>query len=142
MTQEPGEHLDEEPQSARGAPGSRDTGSDDPSAGEHRRGGAFEDESTISTDEPGWRRPDDAGGAGSASDESGVPPYDDRQQEANSPEHMRARAGDPDGAGQAQKSAVEHEKPSESDPGVGPAHHPGTRRGEDRPPETAHPDET
>ena len=33
MTEEPGEHLSEEPQSARGAPGSRDTGSDEPGTG-------------------------------------------------------------------------------------------------------------
>lgn len=29
----PGEHVTEEPQEERGAPGSRDTGSDEPSAG-------------------------------------------------------------------------------------------------------------
>ncbi|NKS72586.1 hypothetical protein GS531_06665 [Rhodococcus hoagii] len=67
--------------------------------------------------EPGWQRPADAGGHGASSDEAVVPPYDDRQQEAESPEHMRARAGDPDGAGQAQKSGVQHEQPSESDRG-------------------------
>ena len=33
MTDEPGAHLDEEPQSERGAPGSRDTGSDEPAGG-------------------------------------------------------------------------------------------------------------
>ena len=33
MTDEPGEQLDEEPQNERGAPGSRDTGSDEPSGG-------------------------------------------------------------------------------------------------------------
>jgi len=33
MTDLPGEQLDEEPQAERGAPGSRDTGSDKPSAG-------------------------------------------------------------------------------------------------------------
>jgi hypothetical protein len=31
--QEPGEQLDEEPQAERGAPGSRDTGSDEPGGG-------------------------------------------------------------------------------------------------------------
>lgn len=140
MTGEPGEHLEEEPQSARGAPGSRDTGADDPSAGEHRREGAFDEESMISSGEPGWQRPDDAGGA-TASEESPVPPYDDRQQQAKSEEHMRSRAGDPDGGGQAQRSAVRHDKPSTSDEGVGPAHQKGTRRGEGQPPETTHPDQ-
>ena len=33
MTETPGEHLDEEPQAERGAMGSRDTGSDEPSGG-------------------------------------------------------------------------------------------------------------
>lgn len=73
MTQRPGEHLGEEPQSERGAPGSRDTGADDPSAGKHRREGAFEDESTISSGEPGWQASPDAGGHGSSSDEAAVP---------------------------------------------------------------------
>jgi len=141
MTQRPGEHLDEEPQSERGAPGSRDTGADDPSAGEHRREGAFEEESMTSSGEPGWQRPSDAGGHGSSSEDAAVPPYDDRQTEAKSAEHMRARAGDPDGTGEAQRSGVEHEQPSASDEGVGPAHEPGTRRGEDHPTETTHPEQ-
>ncbi len=33
MSDKPGEHLDEEPQSERGAEGSRDTGSDEPAGG-------------------------------------------------------------------------------------------------------------
>jgi hypothetical protein len=33
MTDTPGEHLADEPQQERGAPGSRDTGSDEPSGG-------------------------------------------------------------------------------------------------------------
>ncbi|MDQ1720097.1 MAG: hypothetical protein QOE71_2030 [Pseudonocardiales bacterium] len=33
MEQEPGKQLSEEPQSERGAPGSRDTGSDEPAGG-------------------------------------------------------------------------------------------------------------
>jgi hypothetical protein len=33
MTETPGQHLEEEPQEERGAVGSRDTGSDDPSGG-------------------------------------------------------------------------------------------------------------
>lgn len=137
MTQEPGEHLEEEPQSERGEPGSRDTGAKAPSAGEHRREGAFEEESMVSSGEPGWEPPDESGG----SDEAVAPPYEGRQEEAKSEEHMRARAGKPDAGGEAQRSAVEHGKPSSSDEGVGPAHHPGTQRGEDHPPETTHPDE-
>ena len=33
MSEEPGEHLEEEPQEARGPQGSRDTGADEPAAG-------------------------------------------------------------------------------------------------------------
>jgi hypothetical protein len=33
MTETPGAHLEEEPQDERGAPGSRDTGSDEPAGG-------------------------------------------------------------------------------------------------------------
>jgi hypothetical protein len=33
MSDQPGSHLEEEPQSERGAPGSRDTGSDEPAGG-------------------------------------------------------------------------------------------------------------
>ena len=33
MSDQPGAHLEEEPQSERGAPGSRDTGSDEPAGG-------------------------------------------------------------------------------------------------------------
>ena len=33
MSEEPGEHLEEEPQEARGPKGSRDTGADEPAAG-------------------------------------------------------------------------------------------------------------
>ena len=33
MSETPAEHLDEEPQGERGAPGSRDTGSDEPGGG-------------------------------------------------------------------------------------------------------------
>jgi hypothetical protein len=44
MTDKPGAHLPEEPQEARGPKGSRDTGSDQPSAGPAARpaGGADE----------------------------------------------------------------------------------------------------
>jgi hypothetical protein len=48
MTDEPGEQLEEEPQSERGAPGSRDTGSDEPSGGPADRpsGGSDEESDT------------------------------------------------------------------------------------------------
>lgn len=37
MSQKPGEHLEEEPQEERGAMGSRDTGADEPAAGDTGR---------------------------------------------------------------------------------------------------------
>lgn len=48
MSETPGEHLDEEPQSERGAAGSRDTGSDEAAAGPSGRphGGSDEDSDT------------------------------------------------------------------------------------------------
>ena len=45
MSEEPGEHLEEEPQQERGPEGSRDTGSDEPGGGEvDRPGGRAEGE--------------------------------------------------------------------------------------------------
>jgi hypothetical protein len=48
MTDTPGQHLEEEPQEERGPRGSRDTGSDEPSAGPADRpaGSADEDADT------------------------------------------------------------------------------------------------
>ena len=55
----PTDHLSAEPQSARGAPGSRDTGSDEPSGGPVDRpaGGADEDSDTT-VDPQGAQHPD------------------------------------------------------------------------------------
>jgi hypothetical protein len=51
MTETPGAHLEEEPQSERGAMGSRDTGSDEPSAGPtDRPAGVAEEDSDSSVD--------------------------------------------------------------------------------------------
>ena len=49
MSDQPGEHLEEEPQSERGPEGSRDTGSDEPSGGPaDRRREARDEESDTS----------------------------------------------------------------------------------------------
>lgn len=53
MTEEPGEHLDEEPQAERGAGGSRDTGDDGPSEGPGRRSGTSDEQSDTSVDPQG-----------------------------------------------------------------------------------------
>jgi hypothetical protein len=44
MNEEPGEQLEEEPQAERGAPGSRDTGSDEPGGGPVNRPSGTSDE--------------------------------------------------------------------------------------------------
>lgn len=49
MTTTPGEHVEEEPQEERGAPGSRDTGSDEPGGGPvDRPEGSSDEESDTS----------------------------------------------------------------------------------------------
>jgi len=54
MTSTPGEHLEEEPQDERGAPGSRDTGSDGPGGGPaDRPSGGSDEESDTSVNPQG-----------------------------------------------------------------------------------------
>jgi hypothetical protein len=59
MSEKPGEHLDEEPQAARGEVGSRDTGSDEPAGGPvDRPSGKSDEESDTSVDAQGAQHPD------------------------------------------------------------------------------------
>lgn len=54
MSETPGSHLDEEPQSERGPAGSRDAGSDEPSGGPvDRPSGSSDEESDTSVDPQG-----------------------------------------------------------------------------------------
>jgi hypothetical protein len=54
MSETPGAHLEEEPQSERGPMGSRDTGSDEPSGGPvDRPAGSSDEESDTSVDAQG-----------------------------------------------------------------------------------------
>jgi hypothetical protein len=54
MTDTPAAHLDQEPQEERGAPGSRDTGSDEPAGGPVARpAGTSDEESDTSVDAQG-----------------------------------------------------------------------------------------
>jgi hypothetical protein len=54
----PADHLQEEPQSARGAPGSRDTGSDEPGGGPvNRPTGAADARSDTTVDPQGAQHP-------------------------------------------------------------------------------------
>jgi hypothetical protein len=55
----PAAQLQEEPQAERGAPGSRDTGSDEPAGGPAPRpAGGSDDESDSTVDAQGARHPD------------------------------------------------------------------------------------
>ena len=55
---DPGTHLQEEPQSERGAPGSRDTGSDEPGGGPvDRPAGAADEDSDTTVDAQGAQHP-------------------------------------------------------------------------------------
>lgn len=56
---EPAAHLQEEPQEERGAPGSRDTGSDEPAGGPTDRPTGTSDDASDSTVDPkGSEHPD------------------------------------------------------------------------------------
>lgn len=52
MTDTPAKHLTDEAQSERGAPGSRDTGSDEPNAGSTGRNTAMSDKESASSVDP------------------------------------------------------------------------------------------
>jgi hypothetical protein len=52
VSETPASHLSEEPQSERGAPGSRDTGADEPAAGPaDRPAGTTDDDADTSVDQ-------------------------------------------------------------------------------------------
>lgn len=52
MSEQPGEHLDEEPQEERGPKGARDTGSDGPSGGPADRPAGTADEKSDTSVQP------------------------------------------------------------------------------------------
>lgn len=97
----PGGHLSEEPQEERGAPGSRDTGSDEPSGGPtDRPSGTYEGDETV----PEHGAHGDAEATGSekteqppTATEPAVPPYEGRQTtakpEGDTTESQGARIG-------------------------------------------------
>lgn len=60
MTDVPGEQLAEEPQEERGAPGSRDTGSDEPAGGPVDRPVGTSDEDDYTSVDPQDEGSDDA----------------------------------------------------------------------------------
>jgi hypothetical protein len=146
----PGEQLSEEPQSERGEPGSRDTGSDKPSGGPtDRPEGAVEDKAVPShggSEEgkfggPGTRPPEDTGAA--------LPPYEGRQTSAKPigqegaeggvkpVESSSFKAPAPDSTPGGSTGSPGDEQPAEQQPETdrgydttGPAHTPGTGRAE------------
>lgn len=161
MNNASGEHLSEEPQSVRGAPGSRDTGSDDPGGGPvDRPAGSFEDEEMIS----GSGRGGKTAPAESTAAEPAVPPYSGRQKSADDSAFQEADTDEGPNTGGAGEPVVDPERkappagetsrgagvsPAEEQPasdvtesesadrGVGPAHQTGVSRGEDKPPESS-----
>jgi hypothetical protein len=158
----PGESLSQEPQEERGAPGSRDTGSDEPSGGPtDRPSGKYEGDESVpsygaegetgSVDRTGEMPPQDTGRA--------IPPYEGRQTTAKpvgdegDAERAGARTGgatrpvedssfkDPapgQTPGGATASPADEQRASampesdRDDDRVGPAHAAGTGRAEDK----------
>lgn len=136
----PREQLTEEPQAEErggpgsGEPGSRDTGSDRPSAGpSDRDSGKLDDQAESSDAED----PSIYGGTGELPPQDtkpAIPPYEGRSETATNPRSGAGESagfgtkGEPAGAAtsQADKSASE----AETDAGVGPGHTPGTGRAE------------
>jgi hypothetical protein len=147
----PSQHFSEEPQAERGEPGSRDTGSDQPSAGPADRSeGAVSNAEEVPSHGggeegpyggPGTREPGDA--------EPAVPPYEGRQTaakpsgeagsgggvkpaesyEAPAPDDT---AGGPTASPADEQPAAEQSEHERDEEQPGPAHFGGTGRGEDK----------
>jgi hypothetical protein len=161
MTEQSGQHLSEEPQEERGAPGSRDTGSDHAAGGTSGRvPGDLDQEETTSVDDE-----DEQSGAAFTTGlprdvKPAVPPYEGRKETAN-PEGATATgevggvdvggatspastdsadepapSSTPGGeyASPANESPVGRDEELEDDPGGvgGPSHTTGVERGEDQ----------
>ncbi|MCW2686913.1 MAG: hypothetical protein JWR37_1803 [Mycobacterium sp.] len=157
MSSNPGEHLSEEPQEERGARGSRDTGSDEPSGGPvDRPAGAIDDPSVPAYSDPD--QPAAYGGTGEGLPQDvkpPIPPYEGRKTSADTdegsgggddvrtggathpvtdPEYKSPKPGDTPGGATAspaeEQPASEGEETGRHAQGVGPAHTPGTGRAE------------
>jgi hypothetical protein len=155
----PSEHITEEPQSARGAPGSRDTGSDEPAGGPaDRPSGSYRgDEAVPAHDEHG--KPGEPAGDTAehqpTDTKPAVPPYEGRQTsakpEGDHGEDQGARTGgavkpeadsdykspSPSGTpGGATSSPAEEQPAAQASEGqrdddqVGPSHTSGVGKGE------------
>ena len=134
----PREQLTQEPQAERGGPGSgepgsRDTGSDRPSAGPaDRDSGTLDDQADPSDAED----PAIYGGTGELPPQDtkpALPPYEGRHESSKT--NPRPGSGEAGGFGTKGETTPDADKsPSEKkgDDGVGPAHTPGTGRAEDK----------
>lgn len=92
------EYLSEEPQEARGAPGSRDTGADVPSGGPaDRPSGTYRGDETVPS-HPEQGKPDQIASemteAPPSDSPPAVPPYEDRQTAAKPDTGDSGRSGD------------------------------------------------
>jgi hypothetical protein len=151
------EPLSEEPQEERGAPGSRDTGSDEPSGGPvDRPSGTYEgDESVPAHSDPD--NPQNYGGTGTLPPQdtgSTVPPYEGRKgatepgsapkdpgssgatRPVADPDYKSPSPGDTPGGATAspadEQPASGTSETDRDDDRVGPGHTPGTGRAEDK----------
>ncbi len=156
----PGENVSEEPQEERGAPGSRDTGSDQPSSGPaDRPSGEYQGDESVPSHGDGGKPDFETGTTNEPPRDvkPAVPPYEGRKEAADvgddSAEKGGARTGgatrpttDPDykspqpgqTAGGATASPAQEQPASDTsetnrdDDAVGPAHTSGTGRAEDK----------
>lgn len=161
MTDTSGGHLAEEPQEERGAPGSRDTGSDQAAGGESgREPGDLDQREVTSAEEENEKHTTEFTNAPPQNSERAVPPYEGRKETAN-PEGSTAtgEVGGADvgggtrpttspGTGEPVPSSTpggEHASPANEQPvrsgdksaddaggESAPTHTPGTGRGEDK----------
>lgn len=148
MGTEPGQHLQEEPQSERGPKGSRDTGADEAGGGStDRPAGSFDQEEmqTSGAEEESAG----AGGGGSlppGDAEPAIPPYEGRTTSTaeGRPEHdehvdtSQPLAPNPEETARGATASPADEQPADQAPetqgseeGVGPAHQGGVNRAED-----------
>jgi hypothetical protein len=156
----PGEHLSEEPQEERGAPGSRDTGSGQPSGGPvDRPSDTYEGDESVPAHDDGGKPAFDTGMTNRPPGDTkpAMPPYEGRQHAAEPADDRTEAAGartggatgptpDPDykspppgqtAAGATASPAQEQpasqtQESDRDDHAVGPAHAPGTGRAEDK----------
>ena len=106
---EPAAHLQEEPQSERGAPGSRDTGSDEPGGGPVDRPAGTADADSDTTVDAQQARPQHPGGCAPRTAPTGD------QDRLSRRRRTSTRRGWTDGATTAGPGPVESDRPKADD---------------------------